>query len=442
MSEHLVVGDMSSRYIGEIPGAVARPGRSNRLALLLASSTLALSALPAHPGEIFVHGFGTIGAAVMDQPAGWAYERALNQRTTTDDFRPDVDSVIGLQLNYRHSEHFEVVGQATAAVLDDAAKVADFVDLAFVAWRPGAAWTARLGRVNLDAYLLSDHRDVGFTYQFIRPPVEYYSRMPASLDGVDVVRTWVSGDVQWSAKAYVGRTSGGVGDRRLKIWPLYGVMLSREAGGLQLRISALQGRYSTGIAALEPLLEGLQQIQALPVPQVAAEAAQMQRALTTKKVRTDYLAGAMAYDRHGWLLNAEINSARVKDRSSFSFTTGYLSLGRRFGPVSVFVMESVATRRGDALETPDWSTPLTPIDPVLAQQAQMLAVGAATAINRAAADQSTTSLGMRWDLAPRLALKAQWDHVQVRRDGSGLWRNAGADPATANVAAVALDFVF
>jgi hypothetical protein len=175
---------------------------------------------------------------------------------------------------------------------------------------------------------------------------------------------------------------------------------------------------------------------------VAAEAAQMQRALTTKDVRTDYLAGALAYDRHGWLLSAEVNSAKIKDRSSISFTSGYLSLGRRFGPVAVFIMESTIIRRGDALEAPDWATPLTPIDPLLAQQAQMLAFGATIAINRTAAHQSTTSLGMRWDLAPRLALKAQWDHVRVKREGGGLWHESGPEPASANTAAVALDFVF
>jgi hypothetical protein len=433
---------MGSKYIGGIPLPCTQLLRSRGSARALALLALCLTAWSAPAGELAVHGFGTIGTAYIDQPAGWAYTRSLNQRTTTDELRPDLDSVIGLQLNYRPSEQFELVAQASAAVLDDAARLTDYVDLAFLAWRPDAAWTARLGRVNLDAYLLSDHRDVGFTYQFIRPPVEFYARMPSSLDGADVVRTWMSGEVQWSVKAFVGRTSAGVGERRLRLWPLYGVMLSRESGGLLLRFSALQGRPSVGISALDPLLQGLQQIEALPVPDVAAQAAQMRQALTTQDVRTDYLAGAIAYDRHSWLLSAEINSAEVKDRANISFTTGYLSLGRRFGPLSVFLMESAAIRRGDPLDTPDWATPLTPIDPVLAQQAQMLAIGATTAINRTAADQNTTSLGMRWDLAPRLALKAQWDHVRVRREGSGLFGQSGPEPASANVAAIALDFVF
>jgi hypothetical protein len=272
--------------------------------------------------------------------------------------------------------------------------------------------------------------------------VEFYARMPTSLDGMDVVRTWMSGDVQWSAKAFAGQTSAGIGSHRMKIRPLYGLMLSRESGGLQLRVSALQGRPSVGISALDPLLAGLQQMQQVPVPEVAAEAARMQRALTTRDVRTDYLAGAIAYDRHDWLLMAELNSASVKDRANISFTTGYLSVGRRFGPLSVYVTESVAMRRGDAFEVPDWFTPLEPIDSALALQAQAIADGATTAINRTAADQSTTSAGLRWDVTPRVALKAQWDHVRTRRDGGGLWHLSDAGPAHSSVAAVALDFVF
>jgi hypothetical protein len=72
----------------------------------------------------------------------------------------------------------------------------------------------------------------------------------------------------------------------------------------------------------------------------------------------------------------------------------------------------------------------------------VLAIGATAAINRAAADQSTTAAGLRWDISPRVALKAQWDHVRVRREGSGLWQQAGGGPARSDVVAIAADFVF
>ena len=47
-----------------------------------------------------------------------------------------------------------------------------------------------------------------------------------------------------------------------------------------------------------------------------------------------------------------------------------------------------------------------------------------------------------WDVAPRVALKAQWDRVHTRRDGDGLWRGSDGAPAHSNVLSVAADFVF
>jgi hypothetical protein len=392
-------------------------------------------------GDLVVHGFGTVGVAYLDKPAEWAYARSQNQRVNNDSFRGDLDSLIGLQVNYKPSESLELVGQATAALLADA-RPADYLELAFLAWRPDADWSLRLGRVNLDAYMISDHRDVGFSYQFIRPPVEYYTRMPTSLDGADVTRMWTAGGAQWQTKLFLGHTSGGTGPRRMKLWPVAGLMVSRESEGLLLRVSALRGRALNNLVALDALMDGLQQIQQVPVPQVVADAAAMEATLTTRHLRTHYVAAGVAYDRHDWLLGAEINRSRAQHNPAISFTSGYVSIGRRFGALSAFIMQSATDRDSRAFQAPDWESQLTPLGPELAQQAQALANGAATAINSVAAHQSTTSLGARWDVTPRVSLKAQWDRIDVRRDGGALWRNSDGRAATAHVVAVAADFVF
>jgi hypothetical protein len=399
-------------------------------------------ALPLCAADIAVHGFGTLGAAYIDKPDDWAYSRFLNQRSSTSDVRTDLDSVIGFQLNYRPGENIELVGQASLTALDSDAKVLDYLDLAFLAWQPAPEWSLRLGRVNLDAYLISDYRDVGFTQQTIRPPVEFYSRMPTSLDGVDIMRSWVFSDVQWQAKLYLGRTSGGSGGLRTKLRPVYGVMVSRDAGGLLLRLSAVRARATHDLPALAPLQEGLRQLQMLPIAEVASQAAALEAAIRTRGVSLTYFAAAAAYDRNNWLLTAEFNRANASGPSTLDFTSGYLSAGRRFGALSAFVQESVAVRDRPRHQPPDWVTPLTPMDAGLAQQAQALAQGASVVINRAAPHQFTTSLGARWDVTPRVALKIQWDHVRTRRDGDGLWQQSDGRPVKANVLAVAADFVF
>lgn len=413
-----------------------------RVAALLAIVCAGMAHPPAPAGEIAVHGFGTLGAAYIDKPSGWGYARSINQRFNDDAFRADLDSVIGLQVNYQPTSNFELVAQAAASRLDGDAERNDYLGLGFVGWHPNADWSLRLGRVNLDAYLISDHHVVGFTYQFIRPPVEYYGRMPTSLDGGDVSRVWIVDDVQWRAKLIAGRTENGTGDSRLTLWPVVGLVGSRESDGLLLRISALHGRTRNNLRVLDPLLQGLQQMQAVPVPQVSADAAQMHDALVTRGMRTSYIAGAVAYDRHDWLLTTEINRSKAAHNPSISFTSGYVSAGRRFGAVSTFVMHSVFRRDSAAVEAPDWATPLAGFGPQLAQQAQQLALGAATAINGTAASQRTTSLGTRWDVGPRVALKAQFDHVRWRKQGSALWAHADGTAGAGNVVGIAADFVF
>jgi len=392
--------------------------------------------------ELTVHGFGTIGVAYLDKPADWAYSRALNQRTSEDAFRADLDTVLGLQANYRPSQTLELVGQVSASALDREAPLSEFVELAFLAWRPDQNWSVRLGRVNLDAYLISNHRDVGYTYPFIRPPVEFYARSPTSLDGGDVTRTWDSGSTQWQAKLFAGRTAGGTGDGRLRLSPVVGLMVSRESDGLLLRISAVHARSANDIVALKPLLAALQQVQMLPDPQVAQEAAGMQTLLTYRGTSTNYVAAAAAYDRHDWLLSAEINRSTVKGNPTIGFTSGYASVGRRFGSLSVNLTESGTDRRSGAFHAPDWETALAYMGSGQAQQFQAIADGAAIAINTNAGHQFTTSLGVRWDVNARLALKAQLDRVRTPRNGSALWNLADQRPAVSHVMAVAADFVF
>ena len=428
---------------------MSTPARTSGLSLALGGIVLSLWAgvsfadSPASGSDTFhVSGFGTVGISQIDEPAGWAYTRTLDQANNTSHFRADLDSRLGLQINYRPTTQFELVAQAVASRLDRDANVGDAVELAFAAYRPDANWTLRVGRVNMDAYLLSDHRDVGFAYEYVRPPVEFYSQTPTSVDGADLSRIWTFGDVQWRAKLFGGRSSAGVGNGRLILEPLVGLMVSRESNGLLLRVSAVHTKFSNTLEFLQPLIGGLRRLDALPVPTVVAQANALASGLSYEGATTNYAAAGAQYDLHDWLFTAEINHAQVSDHPTSTFSSGYASLGRRFGPVSVFGIESAAIRSVSARTTPDWATPLAPFGPAVAQQAQYLASVATLATNSLAGHQHTTSLGARWDLTSQLAFKTQWDHVQTGANGGSLWGISTQAAGTANVVSVMLDFVF
>ena len=77
-----------------------------------------------------------------------------------------------------------------------------------------------------------------------------------------------------------------------------------------------------------------------------------------------------------------------------------------------------------------------------AAQAQALGEAAVRVLNGARLEQSTLSIGARWDFHPQAALKLQWDRVNVSAAGASLWTGADSAPARARVASAVVDFIF
>jgi hypothetical protein len=385
-----------------------------------------------------VSGFGTVGTSTLNAPAGWVYKREISQSVNNGAF--DLDSRLGLQLNYTASENIELVGQAIIRRRAAGAPAADAIEWAFAAYRPNADWALRMGRINTDLFIMSDHRNVGFAYLYARPPLEFYAAIPSSLDGADLTRTWKIDNALWQAKVYVGQsdtTAGGsaVAEARQNI----GLIVSREVDGLLLRISLLEGLITIKSESVQLLLNGLDDLSKLPVPQVAEQAKDLYSHLHVTNNKHSYASIGARYVRSDWLLSGEI--AHVTG-NIYGVSSGYASVGRSFGPITVYGISSRMNSRSAPAETPDWATPLTPLGPQVAQQAQFIASAATSAINGYAIRQKAVSAGGRWDLNSKLALKIQWDRIRIRASGSALWGNASHDPASANVASAMLDFVF
>jgi hypothetical protein len=390
-----------------------------------------------------VSGFGSLGLMRADGPEGWRYRREIGQPGGRGSTRADTDSRLGLQLNYAPSARVEWVGQLLATRRSAYASPADIVEWAFVAYRPNADLTLRGGRLNIDQFLMSDYRNVGFAYLMARPPVEFYGSLPTSLDGVDIARAWDLADARWRAKVYFGRAQGGdlATDSRIPVRPVLGATVSREADGLLLRAALTRGSIADAAPALRPLFNGLQALSALPLPEVAAQAGALRRQLDANGTDFTYAALGLSYERHDWQWTAELT--RVSGHPWLRMVAGYAGVGRRFGAVTLFGA-AAGVRNGESTTVaPRWAAALAPVlGPAAAQQAQALADGAAFAANLSAARQRALSLGLRWDLQPQLALKLQLDRVRISARGGRLWANATLDGGRAQVVSAVLDFVF
>ena len=422
---------------------------SNLPACLAGVLGLLASAVASQPAtsltqDLRFSGFGTIGVARIEAPEGWAYGREASQPQNINPNRADLDTRLGLQLNYAPSAKFELVGQAILTRRPDSASDSNAVEWGFAAYRPSPEWTLRLGRVNLDSFTLSDHRNVGFAYAFARPPIEFYAQLPSSLDGADIERVWNRDGARWRTKAFYGRSKIAYDDpnRAATFRDSFGWFISREADGLTLRLNVSQARVGIAVPAeARPLFDGLRGLSELPLADVAAQASALLQRLSVDGIKHSYVSRGTQYELGHWLLAGEL--MRVRGSPSSSFSAGYASVARRFDAVTVYTVASRIASSTPAVVTPDWAVPLTPvIGPAAAQQAQFLGSTAATLANNFRAQQDTLSLGARVDLGPQMALKVQWDRIRVAPDGSVLWGNASAQPARARMTSVSLDFIF
>jgi predicted porin len=124
----------------------------------------------------------------------------------------------------------------------------------------------------------------------------------------------------------------------------------------------------------------------------------------------EYNIGA-SYDPGNWLIQAEYTYAKLAGLSP-NHTAYYVLGGYRLGTFTPYAMY--------ANIKPD-DTPGFPIR-----------------------HQNTTSLGLRWDAMRNIAVKLQYDHVQLGKDNTGFFTRV--KPALAgsnvNVLGLAVDFVF
>ncbi len=397
----------------------------------------------AEPQTLRLSGFGTFGLVGIHAPSGWGYRRDISQPAMSGDVRADIDSRIGVQLNYSPDARFELVAQVIGLHRANHSSMGDGLEWAFAAYRPDGATTLRAGRVNIDSFLMSDHRNVGFAFPYARPPVEFYGSLPSTLDGADLTRRWNLASGLWQAKVYAGSARSGDLDQvePYKVRDVIGAMVSREADGLLLRATYTRTRIASRPAALEPLLQGLDVAAALPFPEIAAQAADLRARLDSAGKSSSFAALGLSYERGNWLLAAEV--ARIGGHPTFAQRSGYVSLGHRWGTLTGYALASRIDSSGPAFTPPAWGAALTPVlGPALAQQMQAVADAATYALDKSGAHQGTVAVGLRWDLHPQIALKLQWDQVRVGSNGGMLWAKSSLDAARAHIATALVDFVF
>lgn len=404
------------------------------LAAVVASGAHATDLLS--PGDglsaspIRLDAFGTLGAVYQDS-AGLAFRRTVGQghgaRAGEIDF--GTDSLLGLQIGGNTS--FGLDAELQGILRRNAEGVwRPELDRAFLRYEPNQTLMVRGGRLGLSVYLRGAALDVGYSYLPIRPPQEVYGLLATDqFDGVDLTITRVIGDGVGKLRALGGRLPYRTGNAsgpptELNDNSLYGLTGRYFDGNWETLLALV--RFHLHDTRAYPLAQALGQT-GFP------EAAALGSALT--KTPQDVLATGIGVSYTGERLRATMLYARLDSNflTGPKANTGYVLLGWRISQVTPYalfsVSDSFAGTRPAGL----------PDIPVFAP----LIAGAYEAQVTEQTTERDAALGLRFDFAPHMDIKAQIDHIWLHH--STLVFDYNVPPpghASMTLAGVALDFAF
>ena len=427
------------------PSAPVRRATTCALAALI---VLLAGAAQAEDGKVSawrLSGYGSLGWS-QDNREALAPIRDVSQ-APADSYLTGgsalLDSRLAVQAAYRAGPHSDVVLQAVLRDQVDDSPGA-LLELGYLEWRPSAEIKLRAGRVGYDAFLMSDHRNLGYAATTIRPPTEFYGWVPIfSLDGIDAARDLHLGDASWRIKAQLGnnRTAVPMGDREFRFVTdyLWSFTASRTAGPWRLKAGLSGFRVDDEAQPLAPLHAGLDQLAAATAgaaPAISGEASALRHELGFAGARFSYTTLGVAYDDGRWLAQTEFGSSRSTVAIGPSSRSAYLVLGHRSGNLTPYLQLS----RSQPAESQR-----RPINDWAAVGQAGLQTTAYQVANSTRVDQRTQALGLRWDLANQAALKLQWDHVRIKPQGYALWfRSPESNDRSSSVDlySLSLDFIF
>jgi len=407
--------------------------KSMAIAIAIAVSTpVAVFAQESAPSMFRFSGFGTLGAVSTDTDKAEYATSVLQPGGAKKKADFGVDSLIAGQVDARFTPQFSAVIQAVANRTADDDYV-PHVEWAFLRYDVTGNLNVRGGILAVPVFMLSDSRLVGFSYPWVRPPTALYSQVPfTNFRGADLTWRPEANGITFTVQPYAGNARPEIpsGDSHLTadLEKLWDVNLAAEMGPWTVRAGYLKTRFTYRDPSIQPLFEGLRQVDPL-IPGAAALANDLD---TIDKPITFASIGA-SYESGNILVQAEYGKRKadlfLADTSSYYATFGY-----RFGNVMPLV--TVSRVKTDSPTSQSLVPAVGPLAPI--------AIGVNTLLQGQNVLQKAIALGVRYQFHKNADVKLQWDRIDLPNGSVGNFQHAqpGFAGSNVNVYSAAVDFVF
>ncbi|MBI3380889.1 MAG: porin [Aquabacterium sp.] len=362
-------------------------------------------------------GFGTLGAVKTSNDETEFRQNVDQYRGATKRVDLGVDSRVAVQGSAIFSNGVTMTAQVLGQRREDSDFDAGF-EWAFLQYTGIDGLDLKAGRVVLPAFLMSDSRLVGFSMPWVRVPSLVYAMMPLShVDGVQATYRQSIGPAVASVQLTRGDANGTtsttnavpLGGGLTVYGPTVGQTESSRIVGLN---AALEwGDFTVRISQIKDNvnLQSIQNIPAVPAFSIPA----MQVAAPPLNFKDTFQELGLQYDNGSLVVMAEYVKRSTKDQKVQDAKAWYVGGGYRFGSVLPYVLVS--------------------------QYKETFSLSSSGIPPKAKGN----ALGMRYDFANNLALKAEF--AQYKNNSLYNFTDS-ASPGVAdkkiNVMSVALDFIF
>ncbi len=392
--------------------------------------TLPLATLPAsgdaNAPSWRLNGFGTLGVVRSDEEQADFTSGLLADEGAgySDQWSAKVDSKVGVQLTANFSSKFQAVLQVISEQRHDGSFDPQ-VEWANLSYEVTPELTVRIGRTVLPTLMASEYRKVGYAMPTVRPAVEVYNLAPiTNSDGIDLTYQTRWDEVTNTLHLLYGQKSTDLPDGfDIDANNAFTLANTLEWQDTTLFASYSQAELTTDV--LTPFFDGFRAFG----PEGERLADRFDLNDTTIRITT--IGGR--YDPGNWFIMGEW--AQNRSRSFVGDNRGwYLTGGVRLNALTPYL--SVADLRAKGV----LSHPGLPIP-----QAEPLNQALNQLLEGNTGDQSRVAVGLRWDFAPSVALKIQYDHIDLRRGTRGVLSNTqpgfegGSD---VSLFSTTVDFVF
>lgn len=359
-----------------------------------------------------VNGFITAGAArsTTDQEQGdyeWKYLTKIS-----DEWNWKADSVAGIQFTYAIDPKWDATLQLLSRFEDEFRSDADGVvttEWAYLTYRPIDSASVRFGRMRTPLYMFSEYLDVGFAYPWVRPPAETY-RVPFTYyDGISVDYVLELGAWNLLTNVAAGRSDPSVilGLRAEDIG-LINFTLNRDAWTFRI------GYTQTTVESDDSRLQDLQTaVDGLYDARAISGLSKNYQVLGDGN-RAEYISFGGMYDDGTWQIIAEATELHWEDSLVLDGWSNYLTVGHRFGEVMPYFTYAHEYTPGDndSKRHEIINAANTVIDVLPEGDSRVEALTSArNQLSAFIEKQKSLSLGVRWDVSPRVATKFEVSRI-------------------------------